>query len=230
LAGSGAPTVVTAVPEPLTVTAIVRPSKLETPHPATLLCTRKQYGPVVLKLPEFPPVAMAVQLPAEPELLLDELEDEELELLLEDDELELLLEEDELELLLEEDELEELLPPTVTVKSCMVWAPQLLVYVAVAVQEAVIVTVCSRAVPEVPHPVQLQEPPVVGCGPNWTESPAVMPTLAVCCQVPPLTRRYGTTLVGVHPPLEELLDEELLLEDELDELLLEDELEPPPTT
>ena len=101
---------VTAVPEPLTVTEILRPWKLETPQPFTLLCTRKQYAPVVLKLPELPPVAMFGQLPLVPplELLLDEDDElllDELELL---DELleELLLEEDELELL--EDEL----PPT----------------------------------------------------------------------------------------------------------------------
>lgn len=108
------------------------------------------------------------------ELLLDE----ELEL----DELE--------ELLLDEEELDELeVPPTVTVKFCVLCAPQLLVWVAVAVHEAEIVTVCSRAVPDVPHPLHPQEPPDTGCGPNCTESPAVMLTLDVCCQVPALTRR-----------------------------------------
>jgi hypothetical protein len=60
---------------------------------------------------------------------------------------------------------------------------------AVAVQEAVGITVCSRAVPEVPHPVQLHDPPETGCGPNCTESPALMLTLAVCCQLPAFTRR-----------------------------------------
>lgn len=101
---------VTAAPEPFTVTEMVLPEKLETPHPAILLCTLKQYGPVVLKLPELVPlVTVFGQVPPplvllEDELLLDEelelLDDEELLLeLLEDEELELL--EDEL---LEEDE------------------------------------------------------------------------------------------------------------------------------
>jgi hypothetical protein len=42
LGGSGAPMVVTAVPEPFTVTAMLRPWKFETPQPLTALCTRKQ--------------------------------------------------------------------------------------------------------------------------------------------------------------------------------------------
>ena len=50
-------------------------------------------------------------------------------------------------------------------------------------------TVCSRAVPEVPQPVQLQEPPDTGCGPNFTELPAAMLTLGVCCQAPAFTCR-----------------------------------------
>jgi hypothetical protein len=219
LAGNDAPTVVTAVPVPLTVTEILRPSKFETPQPFTVFSVRKQYAPVVLKLPDCPPVLISVQLPPpelelleedELELLepLDELDElleelDELELLLDeellDDELELLdeelleLDEEELELLeLLDEELDELLldePPTVTVKPCMLCAPQVLVWVAVAVQLAVGDTVCSRAVPDVPHPVQLQEPPDAGCGPNCTELPAVMLTLEVCCQVPALTRR-----------------------------------------
>jgi hypothetical protein len=85
-----------------------------------------------------------------------------------------------------------------------------LVYVAVAVHETAGVTVCSRAVPEVPHPDQFQEPEI-GCGPNCTELPDEMVTPAVCCQAPPLTRRYGVMPVGVQPPPEE---------DELLELLL----------
>jgi hypothetical protein len=52
LTGSGAPIVVTAVPEPFTVTEMLRPSKFETPHPFTVFCVRKQYAPVVLKLPD----------------------------------------------------------------------------------------------------------------------------------------------------------------------------------
>lgn len=55
-------------------------------QPFTLLCTRKQYAPVVLKLPDWPPVLMSEQLPPPPELEL-ELELELLELLLEDEEL-----------------------------------------------------------------------------------------------------------------------------------------------
>jgi hypothetical protein len=61
--------------------------------------------------------------------------------------------------------------------------------VAVAVQLAVGDTVCSRAVPEVPHPVQLQELSDSGCGPNFTELPDVMLTLEVCCQAPAFTCR-----------------------------------------
>jgi hypothetical protein len=105
--------------------------------------------------------------------------------------------------------------------------------VAVAVHEADGLTVCSRDVPEVPHPVQLHAPEI-GCGPNCTELPAEMLTLAVCCHDPPFTRRYGVVPVGVQPPLEDdeldelLLDDEELLEldeDELELLLELDELE-----
>ena len=142
---------------------------------------------MVLKLPDCPPVATGLQLPPdEPELLLEE----ELELLL--DELEALLEEldDELELdeLLLEEELQPE-PPTLSVKACVLCAPQLLVCTAVAVQEACAVTLCSRAAPEAPQPLQLQEPPVTGCGPNCTVLPAATLAAAVCCQVPPFTRR-----------------------------------------
>ena|SRR5688572_1735828 len=86
------------------------------------------------------------------------------------------------------------------------------------------VTVCERAVPEVPQPLQLQEPPVVGCGPNSTELPATIVTLEVCCQVPPFTRRKGVIAVGAQPPLVDELEDELL-DEELEELLLEEELE-----
>jgi hypothetical protein len=98
------------------------------------------------------------------------------------------------------------------------------VYVALAVHEADGLTVCSRDVPEVPHPVQLHAPEI-GCGPNCTELPAEMLTLAVCCHDPPFTRRYGVVPVGVQPPLEDDELEELLLDDELDELELLLELE-----
>lgn len=84
-----------------------------------------------MKLPELPPVAIAVQLPPpELELLEELLLDDELELLLDEEELdEEELDEEELDEL-EDEELElllELVPPTVTVKACMVCAPQLLV-------------------------------------------------------------------------------------------------------
>jgi hypothetical protein len=108
LDGSGAPGVVTAVPEPFTVTLMLRPAKFDTPQPFTLLNTRKQYGPVVLKLPDWPPDLISEQLPLPPEL---ELLDEELELLL-DEELEL-LDEDELD---DELELEE--PPPLQSAAC----------------------------------------------------------------------------------------------------------------
>jgi hypothetical protein len=101
--------VVTAVPEPLTVTEILRPAKFETPHPATESGVLKQWAPVVLKLPDWPPVIMLGQSPPPPELLELELLLLELELLL----LELELLEEELE---DDDELE-LVPPTVTVKT-----------------------------------------------------------------------------------------------------------------
>jgi hypothetical protein len=59
--------------------------------------------------------------------------------------------------------------------------------VAVAVQLEDGHTVCSRELPEVPQPDQFQEPPVTGCGPNFTELPDVMLTLEVCCQAPAFT-------------------------------------------
>jgi hypothetical protein len=75
---------------------------------------------VVLKLPDCPPVLISEQLPP-PEV-------EELELLLEEDEeLEELLELEELEELLLDDELELLEPETVTLKACVLRAPQLFV-------------------------------------------------------------------------------------------------------
>src|SRR5687767_10381104 len=74
---------------------------------------------------------------------------------------------DELELLDDE-------PLTVTVCAWVEVVPQLLRYVAVAVQEAVGVTVCVREVPEVPHPLQDQEPPVAGVGAKLTCVPEVI--------------------------------------------------------
>ena len=65
-------------------------------------------------MPELPPVAIAAQLPPpeelEDELLLEELDEELLELLLDEEEL-----------------LEDELPITVTVKFCVLRAPQVLV-------------------------------------------------------------------------------------------------------
>ena len=49
--------------------------------------------------------------------------------------------------------------------------PQLLVYVAVAVHEAVGNTVCVRELPEVPQPDQAQLPPEVGVGEKATDAP-----------------------------------------------------------
>lgn len=112
---------------------MVRPAKLETPHPATLPCTLKQYGPVVLKLPELvPEVTVFGQLPPpdvlEDELLLDDelelLEDEELPVPLED---ELLLDEELLELeLLEEELLEEPPDEPLTIPYGAGWPEQVL--------------------------------------------------------------------------------------------------------
>jgi hypothetical protein len=90
--------------------------------------------------------------PPDPELELLELDEE---LLLE----ELLLEE------LDEEVDEEPPPETVTVNSCVLWALQSLVYVAVAVHDEAGEIVCSRAVPEVPQPNQSQVPEI-GWGPN----------------------------------------------------------------
>src|SRR5689334_17332895 len=58
----------------------------------------------------------------------------------------------------------------------MVWlrvdcVPQLLVCVAVAVQEAVGNTVCVRDVPDVPHPLQDHVPPEDGSGAKATCAP-----------------------------------------------------------
>ena len=119
---------VTAVPEPFTVTEMVLPVKLDTPHPLTASCVLKQYAPEVLKAPEFPPVAVFVQDP--PPLLeedvlelVDELVlDEVLVLVLEDvlelvdelvlDEVLVLVLEDVLELVLEVEDEPELEGPT----------------------------------------------------------------------------------------------------------------------
>jgi hypothetical protein len=49
--------------------------------------------------------------------------------------------------------------------------PQLLVYLAVAEQEAVGKTVCVRDVPVVPQPDQVQLPPEAGVGAKATDAP-----------------------------------------------------------
>ncbi len=73
--------------------------------------------------------------------------------------------------------------------------PQLLVCVAVAVQDAVGLTVCVREVPDVPQPLQDQLPPDEGSGAKFTCAPELMVALAVC--VPLMT---GVIAVGVQPP------------------------------
>ena len=45
-------------------------------------------------------------------------------------------------------------------------------------------------------PVQLQLPPVCGCGPRFTVSLRFTVTLLACCHAPPFTCRYGTIAVG----------------------------------
>src|SRR5687767_4938272 len=57
--------------------------------------------------------------------------------------------------------------------------PQLLVYVAVAEQDAVGLTVCWRAVPEVPQPLHDQLPLDDGSGLKVTCAPELMVALAV---------------------------------------------------
>jgi hypothetical protein len=56
------------------------------------------------------------------------------------------------------------LPVTVIWKLWLLRAPQAFVWIAVAVQDWVGDRVCARALPLLPHPDQLQLPPVVGCG------------------------------------------------------------------
>jgi len=81
--------------------------------------------------------------------------------------------------------------------------PQVLVYVAVAVQDAVGVTVCVREVPEVPQPVHDQLPPDDGVGAKETDAPEVIVALAVWV---PLMN--GTIVVaGQVPPPELELEE-----------------------
>jgi hypothetical protein len=53
------------------------------------------------------------------------------------------------------------------------------VYVAVAVQDAVGLTVCVREVPEVPQPLHDQLPPEEGNGAKATDAPEATVALAV---------------------------------------------------
>ncbi|HEV7609989.1 MAG TPA: hypothetical protein VGO61_21830 [Steroidobacteraceae bacterium] len=93
-------------------------------------------------------------------------------------------------------------PPVLTV---MVWArvdcvPQVLVYVAVAVQDAVGWTVCVREVPDVPQPLHDQLPPDDGRGAKATCAPEATVALAVC--VPLITAVI--VVAGQEPPELEL--------------------------
>ena len=76
-------------------------------------------------------------------------------------------------LLLDED------PLTVMVCARVDCVPQLFVYVAVAVQDAVGLTVCVREVPEVPQPLHDQLPPEEGNGAKATDAPEATVALAV---------------------------------------------------
>ena len=94
-------------------------------------------------------------------------------------------------------------PLTVMVCARVETAPQLLVYVAVAVQDAVGLTVCVREVPEVPHPDQDQLPPEEGRGAKFTAVPEVIVALAVCV---PLITAVIDVAVQVPPLLEDELE------------------------
>jgi hypothetical protein len=63
-----------------------------------------------------------------------------------------------------------------------------------------IVTVISRVVAvKPPGPDHDHDPPVVGCGPNFTDAPELTVALDVCCHAPPFTWRYGVIVVPVQP-------------------------------
>jgi hypothetical protein len=80
-------------------------------------------------------------------------------------------------------------------KPCVEVVPQLLVYVAVAEQDAVGLTVCWRAVPEVPQPLHDQLPPDAGVGAKITCTPAL--TLALAVWTPLMN---GVIAVGLQLP------------------------------
>ncbi|HET9861931.1 MAG TPA: glutathione S-transferase family protein [Steroidobacteraceae bacterium] len=75
--------------------------------------------------------------------------------------------------------------------------PQLLVWTAVAVHEAVGVNVCSREDPDKPHPLQDQLPPVAGSGLSVTSVPEPAVTAALWVRVPP-TAVYAVIGVALH--------------------------------
>ena len=89
-------------------------------------------------------------------------------------------------------------PFTVMEKTCVEAVPQLLVNVAVAEQEAVGLTVCVRAVPEVPQPFHDQLPPDDGVGAKIICAPELMVALAVW--VPLMTGVIGVGLQLPPPP------------------------------
>jgi hypothetical protein len=78
-------------------------------------------------------------------------------------------------------------------------APQLLVNVAVAEQDAVGLTVCWLDVPEVPQPFQDQLPPDDGVGAKTTCAPELMLTFPVWV---PLIKGVMTVGLQVPPPPE----------------------------
>jgi hypothetical protein len=88
---------------------------------------------------------------------------------------------------------------TVMEKTWVERVPQLLVYVVVAEQDAVGVTICWREVPEVPQPVHDQLPPDDGSGAKVTCVPAVMVALAVWA---PLMTGVIVVALQVPPPPE----------------------------
>ncbi len=80
---------------------------------------------------------------------------------------------------------------TETVKTSVDFSPQAFVYVAVKVFVPTLKAILSisRVVEVKPlGPLQLQEPPVNGCGPRFTvEAVEVTEALLVCCHAPPFT-------------------------------------------
>ncbi len=91
---------------------------------------------------------------------------------------------------------------TETVKTSVDFSPQAFVYVAVKVSVPTLkgILSISREVEVNPlGPVQLQEPPVNGCGPRLTvEEVEVTEALLVCCHAPPFTWIYGVMGVVAH--------------------------------